>query len=95
MKTNIKSFTLDELKEEMQLLGEKPFRAEQIFKWIHQENVQSFDEMTNLSLDLRDTLKHDFCFSFLSLVKEECDKDVNKYLFKLKIKVFSIYITNM
>ena len=54
MKRNIKSFTLDELKDEMISIGEKPFRAEQIFKWIHQENVLSFDEMTNISKELRE-----------------------------------------
>ncbi len=47
MKSNIKSFTLDELKNEMIALGEKVFRAEQIFKWLHQENVQSFEETHN------------------------------------------------
>ena len=43
---NIKDFTLDELKEEMQNLGEKPFRATQIFHWLYVEKVKSFDEMT-------------------------------------------------
>ena len=57
MKRNIKSFTLDELKNEMIALGEKGFRGEQIFKWIHQENVQSFEEMTNISKDFREVLE--------------------------------------
>ena len=57
MKKNIKDYNLDELKKEMIELGEKPFRAEQIFKWIFVENVTSFDEMTNLSLELREKLK--------------------------------------
>ena len=80
---NIKDYDLLALKEEFVQMGEKPFRAEQVFKWLYESKVTSFDEMTNLSLDLRDTLKHDFSISFLSLVKEECDKDVNKYLFRL------------
>ena len=46
---NIKDFSLDELKEEMKALQEKPFRAEQIFQWLYQEKVKNFDEMTNLS----------------------------------------------
>ena len=50
---NIKDYNLPELKEELKSIGEKPFRAEQIFKWIYQEKVKTFDEMTNLSLDLR------------------------------------------
>ena len=37
LKTNIKNYNLDILKEELQKIGEKPFRAEQIFKWIYQD----------------------------------------------------------
>lgn len=48
---NIKDYDLKELKEELANIGEKPFRAEQIFKWLYQEKVKSFDEMTNLSLE--------------------------------------------
>ena len=44
MKKNIKDFNLEDLKQEMQSLGETPFRAEQIFKWIFKENVNSFDK---------------------------------------------------
>ena len=46
---NIKDYNLDDLKEELKNLGEKPYRAEQIFKWLYDEKVRSFDEMTNLS----------------------------------------------
>ena len=54
---NIKDYNLEELKKELINLGEKPFRAEQIFRWIYVENVTSFDEMTNLSIELREKLK--------------------------------------
>ena len=54
MKTNIKNFTLDELKEELKNMGEKPFRAEQVFKWLFSDRVETFDEMTNLSFDVGD-----------------------------------------
>ena len=54
---NIKDYDIEALKEEMKLLGEKPFRAEQIFKWIFVDEVKSFDEMTNISLELRNKLK--------------------------------------
>ena len=57
---NIKDYDLKELKEELANIGEKPFRAEQIFKWLYQEKVKSFDEMTNLSLELREKLKEKF-----------------------------------
>jgi len=48
---------LEELKKELANLGEKPYRAEQIFKWLYQDKVKEFDEMTNLSLQLREKLK--------------------------------------
>jgi 23S rRNA (adenine2503-C2)-methyltransferase len=80
---NIKDYDLEDLKKELQSLGEKPFRAEQIFKWIHEENVTSFDEMTNLSLDLRNKLKNNYsicCYNILK--KQESKKDeTKKYLF--------------
>ena len=46
---NIKDYNLDELKQEFVKLGEKPYRAEQVFKWIYESNTTSFDEMSNLS----------------------------------------------
>lgn len=56
MKKNIKNYNLENLKEELKNLGEKPFRAEQIFKWLYQDKAITFDDMTNLSLDLRKNL---------------------------------------
>ena len=55
---NIKDYNIEQLKNELINLGEKPYRAEQIFSWIYKENVTSFDEMTNLSIELRDKLKN-------------------------------------
>ena len=51
--TDIKSMTIDELKELMTSLGDKPFRAKQIYSWLHEHLVTSYDEMTNLSKGLR------------------------------------------
>ena len=81
---NIKDYNLDELKEEMKLIGEKPFRAEQIFKWLYVDKVKSFDEMTNLSKELREKLKenYDFC-TFKILRKLESKDGTKKYLFEL------------
>ena len=43
---NIKDFDLDDLKKELIEIGEKPFRAEQIFKWLYQEKVKEFVPQT-------------------------------------------------
>ena len=82
MKKNIKDYNLDELKQLMVELGEKPYRAEQIFKWIFIENVTSFDEMTNISIDLRNKLKENFDLHIFNILQKQVSKDgTKKYLF--------------
>ena len=79
---NIKNYTLEELKEELKILGEKPFRADQIFKWIYQEQVKNFDEMTNLSLSLREKLKEQYTLCNYNIIKKQESSDgTKKYLF--------------
>ncbi len=85
MKKNIKNYDLDDLKEELKLLGEKPFRAEQIFKWIYQDKVKSFDEMTNLSLDLRKKLDDNYSLGLFEIVRKlESVDGTKKYLFDVQ-----------
>ena len=82
MKENIKNYNLEELKEVLKELGEKPYRAEQIFKWIMQENVTSFDEMTNISIELRNKLKEKFDLHVFKILQKQVSKDgTKKYLF--------------
>ena len=79
---NIKDYNLEELKQELENLGEKKFRAEQIFKWLYQEKVKSFDEMTNLSLELREKLKENYTMCNFNILKKQKSKDGTiKYLF--------------
>ena len=79
---NIKNYDLDELKQELIDIGEKSFRAEQIFKWLYQEKVKSFDDMTNLSLELREKLKENYTIcNFKILRKQESKDGTIKYLF--------------
>ena len=79
---NIKDYNLDELKQELVNLEEKPFRAEQIFKWLYQDKVKSFDEMTNISLDLREKLKENYTMCNFNILKKQVSKDGTiKYLF--------------
>ena len=79
---NIKDYNLDELKEELKKIGEKTFRAEQIFKWIYESRVSSFDEMTNLSLELREKLKENYTIKQFNILKKQVASDgTKKYLF--------------
>ena len=52
--------TLDELKDACQQMGEKPFRAKQLYDWMHHRLAGSYDEMTNLSLAFREKLKEQY-----------------------------------
>ena len=79
---NIKDYDLEELKEEMKQIGEKPFRAEQIFKWLYEDKVKSFDEMTNLSLELREKLTQNYTMCNFEIIRKQESKDGTvKYLF--------------
>lgn len=79
---NIKDYNLEELKKEFSELGEKPYRAEQVFQWLYKENVTSFDEMTNLSLDLRKKLKENYTLCIYNIIKKQVASDgTRKYLF--------------
>ena len=79
---NIKKYNLDELKEEIENLGEKKYRAEQIFKWIYIDKVKEFDDMTNLSIELREKLKKEYTMcNFNILKKQESSDGTKKYLF--------------
>ena len=82
MKDNIKDYNLEELKEILIDLGEKPYRAEQIFKWIMQENVTSFDDMSNIPIELRNKLKEKFDLHIFNILQKQVSKDgTKKYLF--------------
>lgn len=84
-KIDILSLTLSELEKEIELLGEKKFRAKQIFQWLHVKKIRSFDEMSNISLELRTKLSVGFCLKSLNIARklESCIDNTVKYLYKL------------
>ena len=82
--TDLKSMTIEELTGYLLDKGEKAFRAKQIFKWIHKMHADSIDDMTDISLSLRETLKKECLFTGLKAIKEQTSKDgTKKYLFEL------------
>ena len=84
MKKDIKSMTPEEITLELEALGEKKFRARQVFSWL-QKGVGSFEEMTNLSKDLRGKLDAHFYLHAPEVVrKQESKRDGTiKYLWRL------------
>ena len=84
-KKDIKSMTLSRLTEEMTALGEKPFRARQIYQWMHVKLAESFDVMTNLPAQLREKCAQTYIFTVPEAVKvQESGIDgTKKFLFRL------------
>ena len=64
-KIDILSLDLDELTEILTSIGEKKFRAKQIFQWLHVKRVLDFDKMTDISVQLRRSLNEIFCINGL------------------------------
>lgn len=82
---DIKSQSLSELKKTMEGLSEKPFRAKQIYEWLHRKQADSFQEMTNLSVSLREKLERNCSVMSLKVVEVQTSKldGTQKYLFAL------------
>lgn len=84
-KIDIKSLELDKLKEYIVSLGGKNFTATQIYSWLHEKNVTSFSEMTNISKELRERLDEECNITQLSIRKKQVSKDGTiKYLYQLE-----------
>ena len=85
MKKDIKSLTLDGLKNEMLSIGAQPFRAKQIYTWLHVRRVSDFSEMTDLSLSLREQLEANYYINELKIKRKLVSKidSTVKYLFEL------------
>ena len=85
-KKDIKSYNLTELKKEIESINEKPFRAKQIYQWLHIEKVTSFDEMTNISKDLRRKLSEKYYIPEIKKVDVLVSKidGTRKYLFEIE-----------
>ncbi len=85
-KIDLKSMNLEELTEYLLSMGEKKFRAKQIYEWIHVKHVRSFDEMTNISAAMREKLSAECTLT--TLVKETVQVSkldgTRKYLFILE-----------
>ena len=82
---DIKSMTEKELGLVMQEMSEKPFRAKQLYEWIHVKLVRSYDEMTNVSKSIKEKLIKDYEFTTLSMLECQTSKEdgTKKFLFEL------------
>lgn len=85
-KKDICSYNYDELKEEMLAIGEKAFRSKQIYEWLHVKLADDFDEMTNLSKNLREKLKENYEIRKVKMIDHQISKvdPTEKFLFELE-----------
>lgn len=74
-KINIRKLSLEELKSSLVELGEKAFRAKQVYEWIWQKNAHSFIEMTNLSKALRELLEESYWIDIIDLKDQQISTD--------------------
>ncbi len=72
---NIRTLSLNELKEYFESIGDKKFRAIQTYEWIWKKNAQSFDDMSNLSKDLRLKLSESFSLPAISVDANQVSND--------------------
>ena len=80
---DIYGMTHEDLEQYFLALGEKKFKATQIYEWLYEKRVTSFDEMSNVKKDVITKLKEDFYFGTLTMLERQDDVDVHKYLFEL------------
>ncbi|MFT4659974.1 MAG: 23S rRNA (adenine2503-C2)-methyltransferase [Patiriisocius sp.] len=83
-KKNIRSLTLDELIEYFKGIDEPSFRAKQVYQWLWNKSALEFDDMSNLSISLREKLKEKFAINSLTIkVKQKSKDGTFKYAFEL------------
>jgi len=84
MKHDIKSMQLSEIEEHFEQAGYERYRAKQVFSWLH-KGVRSFDEMTNISLNLRSSLDDEFFITSPVIIKKQVSQidGTIKYLWRL------------
>ena len=94
MKKDIRAYGYDRLKEEMEALGEKPFRAKQVYEWLHVKLADDFDEMTNLSKALREKLKEEYVILPVKMLERQISQidGTNKFLFQSTRTVTDYYV---
>ena len=82
-RTNLFGMSMDELRDALSE-RERPFRSRQIYDWLYRQRVRSFDEMTNLSLALRERLSSSFSIAWPEQQEQRLSDDGTcKYLFRL------------
>ena len=81
---NIYGLSLEEMENYFVEIGSKKFHAQQLFSWLYEKRIESYDEVTNIKKDLIEELKNNYSIERLKIVDVQEDVDVCKYLFELE-----------
>ena len=81
---NIYGLTLEDLEDYFISIGSKKFHASQLFSWLYEKRIESYDEVTNIKKDVIEELKNNYSIERLKIVDVQEDVDVCKYLFELE-----------
>ncbi|MBT3217128.1 MAG: 23S rRNA (adenine(2503)-C(2))-methyltransferase RlmN [Candidatus Marinimicrobia bacterium] len=88
-KQDIRSFNLSEITAFFEDRNEKPFRAKQVYEWLWKNSAEDFDDMTNLSKDIRELLKNHFMINPVTIAESQVSKDrTTKFSFLLQDGLF-------
>lgn len=80
---NIYNMSRDKLNVWLDSIGVKSYKSIQIFEWLYQKRVKSFDDMTNLKKEFIEKLKSEYAFNHLTIKKKQESSTTLKYLFEL------------
>ena len=80
---NIYGLSLDDLEDYFLSIGSKKFHALQLFSWLYDKRIDSYDEITNIKKEIIDFISKEYSIDKLKIVDIQEDVDVNKYLFEL------------
>ena len=83
---NIYGLTMENMENYFLEIGSKKFHAKQLFSWLYEKRIKSYDEVTDIKKDVIEVIKNDYSIDKLKIVDVQRDVDVNKYLFELSDK---------
>ncbi len=83
---NLYGLTREKLESYFESIGEKKFKATQVFEWLYQKRVLTFENMTNIKKEVQEKMKQSFSLFLPNIINREVDIDTEKYLFELQDK---------
>ena len=81
---NLYGLTRKELEDYFLSIGEKKFKATQVYEWLYDKRVTSISEFSNIKKDVRDKLNEDFVIKVPTIIQHQSDRDAEKFLFNLE-----------